>query len=394
VSIAAVGKSTLHRARHAGRDATRDALAALGSQAHLLLVFATAGYDQEELIAGVRELSGDAAISGCSGEGVITQQGLDEGAYAVTVAAVASERSRCSAFTVGGLSCDPRACGRTVGRRVLAADADARCVLVFPDGITGDCTALADGITAELSRDVVVAGGTAADLARFTATYQYGADGPIRDGVSVAVFGGDVTAEIAVSHGCLPIGRTRTVTRSVGGLLYEIDYRPAWSVFKEYLDGDPDMLVAADSVHLSFGAPLPVAEVGPYGGYVLRTPLGLDQRSGALFFPGALGEGVALQLMRRDPDRIRQSAAASAYQLASRRPHASPFLVLQFECAWRGRLTFGDHAPQTVRPLQEVLGPKLPWAGFLTYGELAPIRHGLFFHNYTIVLCGLYEGGR
>ena len=137
---------------------------------------------------------------------------------------------------------------------------------------------------------------------------------------------------------------------------------------------------------------LPPEDVGPYGEYVMRTPFGLDKATGALFFPGALPQGAQIQLMRRDPDRIRQSAIEGARELASRRPAATPSLVLQLDCAGRGRIIFGNRTTETiVRPIQEVLGRRLPWVGFHTYGELARLNRRLYYHNYTVVLCAIYD---
>ena len=394
-TVAAIAKSTHHHAHHAGRDAAARALAELGRPADVALVFATTAYDQPALIAGVREPLGATPISGCSGEGVITQRGSDESTYAVVVALVASDRATFRACTASGFSRDPRACGLALAAEVERASPPCRCLLIFPDGLTGNATALLAALEERLPEHLVVAGGTAGDLARFEATYQYGPDGVISDGVGALIIGGDIAVEATVSHGCLPIGGARTVTRAEGGTVYEIDGRPAWAVFKEYLDGDPTELVAGDSVHLSFGQRLPPEEADRYGDYVMRTPFGLDKATGALFFPGALPEGAEIQLMRRDPDRIRQGAIDSARELAARRPHATPSLVLQFDCAGRGRIIFGERTTETiVRPLQEVLGRRIPWVGFHTYGELGRLNRHLYYHNYTVVLCALYDGAR
>jgi hypothetical protein len=69
-----------------------------------------------------------------------------------------------------------------------------------------------------------------------------------------------------------------------------------------------------------------------------------------------------------------------------------PALVLQFDCAGRGQALFGSRtAEHIVHPLREVLGTKTPWIGFHTYGEIAAIGDETHYHNYTVVLCALYE---
>jgi hypothetical protein len=389
-TIAAVGKSTSRGARQAGSEAAARAIEALARRPDLLLLFATAGYDQDELLRGVADVAGDVPLSGCSGEGVISQEGSDEGAYAAVLMAIASDRATFDTFLVGGLSKDARACGTTLAAQVRACG-DGKCLFLFPDGVSGNCTELLAALQEGLPHPLVIAGGTAGDLAQFQRTYQYRNGRPFSDSVAAVLIGGGVTVETAVSHGCTPIGGVRTVTKSDGGTVYEIDGRPAWVVFKEYLDGDPTDLVAADSVHLSFGERLPAA-AGSYGEYVMRTPFGLDHESGALFFPGALHEGAKIQMTRRDPDRIRASAKESAQALALRWPYRRPNLVLQFDCAGRGRIIFGERATEmVVTPIQDVLGRDLPWLGFHTYGEIAQLQGTAYYHNYTVVLCALYD---
>ena len=392
-TMAAVAKSDNRDPARAGRDIATRALAELDRPADLLLLFATAGYDQRALVDAIAAVAGAVPLAGCSGEGVITQAGSDERAHAAALMAIASDVATFDTFSVEALSRDPRAAGTALATRVRGlAERRGRCLLLFPDGVTGNSTALLVALQEQLPYPVTIAGGTAGDLAQFTRTFQYHDGRVLSDAVSAVLIGGDVDVETTVSHGCEPIGSVRTVTRSDGGNVYEIDGRSAWSVFKEYLDDDPVDLSAADSVHLSFGERLPERARAGYGEYVMRTPFALDRDSGALFFPGSLHEGARIQMTRRDPDRIRQSAMQSARELAARRPGRRPNLVLHFDCAGRGRVIFGERATEmAITPIQEVLGRRLPWIGFHTYGEIAQLAGTAYYHNYTVVLLTLYD---
>jgi hypothetical protein len=264
-------------------------------------------------------------------------------------------------------------------------------LLLFPDGLTGNCTAMLRALKERLPFPVVVAGGTAGDMMKLEATYQY-CDGAVgRDSITGALIGGDLEAEVVVSHGCEPLGLERTVTRSDGARVFEIDDQPAWNVFKEYLDGDPQDLVAADVVHLCIGERLPELERDGRRYQIIRTPLGLDKETGSLFFPGGLAQGVTIQMTRRDPDQIRRSAVESATELSSRRPGRKAALMFQFDCAGRGRVIFGERVTENaVAPIQGVMGD-VPWLGFHTFGEIAQLGSSPYFHNYSVVLCALYE---
>jgi hypothetical protein len=393
---ASVGKSNKRSSAEAGREAAENAMAQLGvDRASIVLVFATAGYDQAACLAGVTEITHDAPLAGCSGEGVITQTGADEGSHAVAVMVIASSNASFDTYQVSGFSRDARACGAELARRLRpAAEKRPRLLLLFPDGLTGNCTELLGALKAELPFPVAIAGGAAGDAMTLKKTYQYFNGTVSSDSVTAVLISGDITAETAVSHGCEPIGLERSVTHSEGGQVFEIDGRRAWDVFKEYLDEDTKDLTSADVVHLCVGQTLPGGGDPRFGKYVIRTPLGLDKESGALFFPGGLEEGTKIQLTRRDPIRIEQSARETAQTIAASHQGRAPSLVLQFDCAGRGGVIFGKKTTEiAVTPIQETLGKTVPWLGFHTYGELAELGGKPYYHNYTVVLCALYDTG-
>jgi hypothetical protein len=392
---AGVGRSTDRNARRAGREAATQACAPLGGErADLVLVFGTSGYDPEPLIAGIREVTGGAPLSGCSGEGIISGSRSDETDYSVGVLALRSDRLKFETILVHGYAEDSAAAGREIARRVRqSARGDAIGLFLFPDGLVGNCSQLLASLDEALDHGIPVVGGAAGDALQFQRTVQF-QDGEVATGAVAAVLvRGPGRMEIAVSHGCSPIGLDRRVTRTDGVWMNEIDGRPAWSVFKEYLDGDPDTLRGEEIGHLCLGEPLPAEALPEYEPYLIRAPLSLDAESGSLLFPGGgLVTGAPIRLTRRDPQRVVTTARECAAKIARRHPECRPEFVLQFDCAARGRMLFGMHvAEQIVTPLQEALGPKVPWFGFHTYGEIAPIAGHTRYHNYTVALCAVYE---
>lgn len=394
-TTAGVGISRARDAREASREATRTACGALaGAAPDLCLVFATSGYEQKAVLDGVRDVAGDVAISGCSGEGVIAASISDEGDRALAVMAVRSDRIAFETLLVPGYGSDPGGAGRELARQVAArAQGDIVGLLVFPDGLRGNCDELLRVLHDALPSRTIVVGGTAGDAMTFHRTNQYRGGEAATDAVAAVLLRGRGRMSVAVSHGCTPLGLERTVTRSAGGWLYEIDGRPAWSVFKEYLDGDPEDLNAEGIIHLCLGETLLGDAAGEYDRYIIRTPLQLDRGNGALFFPGGgFRSGTPIRLTRRDPDRIRESARSCARRVRATAGGDSPAFVLQFDCAGRGRALFGSStAEQIVRPLQEEIGPTVPWIGFHTFGEIAPIAGKAYYHNYTVALCAVFD---
>ncbi len=394
-TLVGTGRSTNRQSTEAGRAAASEAMGALrGRRAGLVLVFATVGYDQPALLRAVTSATDGAPLSGCSGEGVITAVGSDEGSHSVSVTAIASDEITFQTLRIREVSRDPRdAAARFCEEWSRRSEERARVALLLPDGLTINCTELLEAIQQRIPRAVTLVGGAAGDALQFQRSYQYH-DGEVdSDSLSAVLIGGDVSAETIVSHGSDPFGVEHTVTRAERGRVQEIDGRPAWRALVEYLGDHTGGLNPLDVAYLCVAERLP-GECDPeYGQYVVRVPLGLDRESGTVFFPGGLTSGARFRIAQRNQARVQQHALASVRRLLERRPGERPLLVLQFDCAGRGRLLFGERASEAmVEPLQRAVGADVPWAGFHSYGEIGPLLGRACYHNYTVVLCALYRG--
>src|SRR5919205_3343856 len=85
-TTAAVGMSRNHNPSVAGREAAQQALEKAGvAKPDFVFMFASIGYDQHSLVRAVRETTGGAPLSGCSGEGTINGDDADESNFSVLV---------------------------------------------------------------------------------------------------------------------------------------------------------------------------------------------------------------------------------------------------------------------------------------------------------------------
>lgn len=390
-----VGHSSSRDARTAGREAAERACARLEGRApEFCLVFAGSAHPAPALFEGVRGVVGPAALSGCTGEGVIAGGRSDESAHAVAVMAIASDAFSFEPLLVRGYSADPAAAGAALARQVRErARGDELGLFVFPDGLLGNCTEMLAALDRERPANLTVVGGAAGDALQFRQTHQFHGDTVASDAIAAVLVRGRGALEVSVSHGCAPIGLERTITRVDGPWVREIDGQPAWEVFRQYLDGVPEEFSTEGAMHLSIGELRREGPAGSEESLIIRTPLGLDRASGGLLFPGGgLAAGDRIRLTRRDPEQVRRSARAAAASLARRRPGDRPALVLQLDCAGRGRQMFGSRtAEHILEPLQAELGRETPWIGFHTFGEIAPVAGETNYHNFTVALCALYE---
>ena len=86
-------------------------------------------------------------------------------------------------------------------------------------------------------------------------------------------------------------------------------------------------------------------------------------------------------------DRAAATVDRMASSIADQLSGASPKLVLQFDCAGRGKAVFRDQTKsELLARLQQKVAPGAPWLGFYTYGEIGPVGGENCFHNYTAVV--------
>jgi hypothetical protein len=89
---AGVGMSRHHNPNVAGREAAEQALQKAGDdRPDFIFMFASIGYDQPSLVRAVREATGGAPLTGCSAEGTMNGDDVDESNFSVVVTAVSSD---------------------------------------------------------------------------------------------------------------------------------------------------------------------------------------------------------------------------------------------------------------------------------------------------------------
>ena len=72
---AGVGRSNNPDATKAGAEACKQALSQAGNKADLIVLFSTVAYEQEKMLKGVRSVSKEIPLAGCSDFGEITTEG-------------------------------------------------------------------------------------------------------------------------------------------------------------------------------------------------------------------------------------------------------------------------------------------------------------------------------
>ena len=387
---AGVGISHHRNPKVAGREAATQALATAGiTRPDFVFMFASVGYKQADLLAVVCEATGNAPLSGCSSAGVIGHTEADESNFSVGVMAIQSDELRFHHGIATGLKDDPAGVGQAIAASVRPQiGEDAKALFLFPDGLTCNYDQLVPTLerALELDRSLPILGGLAGENWTMSHTYQYCDDATVSDGVAWALLSGDVDLFSVLSHGCVPIGNRRTVTRSKGNVIYEIDNKPVLEVLDEYLTVQEKghWLKASTNMSLGFKAP---AYFEHQDEYIVRFMPTRDAEAGSVSIYTEVPEGTSVWMTRRDFDKVSAGIDDMSDQILARLGGRTPKLVLQFDCAGRGKVIFRDEQKlQLVTQLQKKVGPDVPWLGLYTYGEIGPVGEYNSFHNYTVVL--------
>ena len=393
---AGVGMSRHHNPNLAGREAAEQALQKAGvDRPDFVVMFGSIGYDQHSLVRVVREATGGAPLTGCSVEGTIDGDEADESNFSVLVTVISSDELRWHNKLATGLSADPRAVGKRVAKDLLPhLSADTIGLFVFPDGLTYDIDNFFAGLEGDLPSErflPIWGGGAGNNLNLGKPTYQYCDDEVVSDAISYALLSGEARPAWAIGHSLIPIGGERIVTRSKGNVIYEIDGKPAAEVLKEYLPEDAltedsDWLRYAISLALSFRAPSYMKDEE----YVVRGVPQLSLTDGSITVQTEVKEGTSIWFSSRDKEKITTGFDRMAAQIKEQLDGAQPELVFQFECVTRGKLMFREQEKlHLLKRFRQSVGPNVPWVGFYTIGEIAPVEEHNGINRFASIILAL-----
>jgi small ligand-binding sensory domain FIST len=162
-------------------------------------------------------------------------------------------------------------------------------------------------------------------------------------------------------------------------------------VLKEYLPeqalaNDHDWMRYAISLALTFKAPSYMKDEE----YVVRAVPAVKIADRSITVQTEVQEGTSVWFSSRDKEKISSRFDRMAAQIKEQLGDAQPKLILQFECATRGKMMFRDQEKlQLLKRFRQSLDPAAPWAGFYTAGEIGPVEEHNLRHLYTSVVLAL-----
>jgi hypothetical protein len=231
----------------------------------------------------------------------------------------------------------------------------------------------------------VIWGGVAGDDTIFKETMVFSNQGALVEGIMMLVLDADrIQVKGTAASGWKSVGTEKTITRSSGNWIYEIDHQPAAEMVMKYMGlhltkeeattFNPGVTVF--SLHRGNAEP------------VMRSSGIFNWENKSIAVNGAIREGDKIRLtlppdfetvetVTRDAERIHETEMPEADAL------------VMFSCM--GRLgEFGPLISDEIHGVKNAFG--VPMAGFFCYGEFGRVTHGSNeFHNQTCCWVALKE---
>ncbi len=356
----------------------------------LLIIHSSIGHNFEELLGEARKLAPGAQIAGCTGAGVIGNNGPDESMKALAIMAIKGPKEEFSAVGME-IPVDQTSLqmGIMLGEKLGEKVPGMNMILLYPSftGIGGCWNEVMRGIESVHGKDVAILGGLSEDNGRFISDFQFLDERVIEKGI-VAVGIADPTLEVInqSNHGLDVIGTTFEVTRSDGNRILEMDGEPAWARLLKKL-GMPMGTSPFDIIAFaSLAMEIPEKYHEEYRSKYLIVSGAMPDKDGSLVASVNCPAGTKLWLIRRNEESIFRGAEQLASDLVERTRDREVVAFLHTECATRGKLSFNQIVKdKLIKSLQSpfIEKRKIPWLGFYAAGQIAPICGDNQVHFYT-----------
>jgi hypothetical protein len=388
---ASVGIGTDLDARKAGAEACMQALEGLSRhQANVLFVFGSISFDQDKLMEGVAETAGGCLVIGCSTAGEISSEGYSA-EKSVVVMAISSDQVKFWGGAGHHILWNPKQAGEECANALeYSSHGYITSALFFLDILSGNGDLTLAGAFGLLGKNFPLFGCAAADDLFFYETYQY-LDGKAYSGSVVGVgLSGEYKIAGVVKHGFLPIGIARKVTKSEGTTLFELDGKPAVSIYEDYF-GEEHLkelhkgLLPSHTISYPLGIFLPESN-----NVMLRNPVFVDQR-GAMTFTAAIPEGAEIRLMISDLERGLETAELAAKEVLLKLEGRKPKAVIVMSSVAR-KIMLGVHADEEIQIIQNIIGRDVPMVGLYSYAQVGGQQGDeIPFQNGSLLIWALAE---
>jgi len=209
--------------------------------------------------------------------------------------------------------------------------------------------------------------------------------------VLIGFYGNDINIGYGSLGGWDSFGPLRTITKSDKNVLYELDNKPALTLYKQYLGELADNLPSSG---LLFPLNLHMDD-DEHGVSVVRTLLAVNEDDQSMTFAGDLPTGKKVNLMKANFDRLVDGAAGAASMSTQSLENSVPELAILISCVGRKLVLKGRVEEETEAVKKTLGGDESTFiTGFYSYGEISPVtatEKQCQLHNQTMTITTFRE---
>ena len=338
--------------------------------------------EQEDLLAEVKTIypNGHLVFGSTSGE-IIGATVLDN---SLTMTAIEFEKAR---FSVKKKNVsDFRNNDFELGKSLLSEfpKENLKNIFLVSEGSFVNGSSLISGFK-NGNQEVNISGGLCGDGDRFQKTLcSYNERPKEGEVVAIGFYGDSLEISSASYGGWSTFGPERSVTKSKGNILFELDGKPALDLYKEYL-GEKSKELPKSA--LLYPLNVCVDDQQP----IVRTILNINETQNTMVLAGDIPEGSTVQLMMSTVDDIAEGASMAAKLAMENRVH-KPELAILISCVGR-KLVMGQRTEEEIEEVVSIIGDDAVVTGFYSYGEMAPFsgQESCRLHNQTMTLTLISE---
>ncbi len=322
------------------------------------------------------------ALTSTSGE--IIQETVCDNSIVIT--ALCMERTTLQAYRISIRDySDSYAAGFSLSK--YFATKDLAYIMLLSDGSLVNGSLLIKGFNENIDSRIPITGGLAGDGTNFNDTV-VGLNNIPSEGEIIAIgFYGDA---LRIGHASIGgwemFGPKKTITKSDGNILYEIDHKNTLEVYKEYLGKyAADLPSAALLFPLSIQNEIKNQEL-------VRTILRIDNEKDSLIFAGDVPMNTSFRFMKANFDKLIDAASNAAILASTFHAPIQPQYVLRISCVGR-KIILNNRIDEEVEAVVDSLNKNSIVSGFYSYGELSPFNQSSScqLHNQTITITTFAE---
>ncbi len=385
----------------AGADAVRQAKKAVPKPS-LAIVFGSIHYDQKKVHEGIcRELDPKILMGGSS-YAEITNAGVTKRSVAALLLDLDAVKPRFAGAEVGD---NPRRTGQALTRGLCEGrKGDLPLALLFSSIATGYDNETLRALTHCLENVPVVGGMCCGDYdlglgnPESWTNYQYVGPKLTKKAARLALLDlskKDFRLGFGFEHGWKPVAPPVTVTKAVGGDVYEIDGVPVIDYYRQFLGREASREFFEQQIQ-RYGFSL-VLEGAFAGRTLLKLAVKTDFEKGCIsYFPAEELQGRKVQLILASRKGLVEGAKAAARRCREALGGRKPSLLFVVSCCTRNAILHSKMDSE-VDAIRKVMGRDVPIFGFYSAGEIMPFLSkyeqiidpktpfsGSFYHTTTL----------